>query len=437
MNLNGLGSGIAILPLSGGINMLTNKMHPDISVKIEKNITPFRILIISIHGWGPIDSRDEKCSAEMALRLQTQFRNYFDPVLVFTMTVCNSGTTDERALDCVKEIESRPDRLNLIDLVAVVGHSQGAVVGMKVVDMLLASGLLRGKRVGILSLAGVHGGTFEPISNPLRPATAELFRLSQAMDAGTQAYSRTVSRVLSAGVRVLAFHSFGDNVVNVASSTMEFLDTNPSNLALGVYFPKSHSGELVNENDRWFLLLVMLYLRGRNVGFQWHPSLSALLIEADPYSKLATRTYPLQLAFNWAVQGYPSLKLSDCHSEIVQNDVLYSWAALWMISDNPRPQVTFPDSVRDNIVGNIEVSSYYSNSNNPVLDLIRDELLRAENYDSRLVPYTQPILHEIAQFRNNLKLDFLSLKETNSYKYYTRMVDKFMQMKQTSTPAIN
>ncbi|KAJ9062664.1 hypothetical protein DSO57_1008427 [Entomophthora muscae] len=344
-------------------------------------------------------------------------RCYFDPVLVTTMVVCSTGTSSERAATCITELSHHPGGISCCDLLAVVGHSQGCVVGMKVLELLLNEGKLEGKRVGILSLAGVHGGTFEPISNPLRAATSELALLAQQHDEGTVAYRQSVLRVLSAGVQVLAIHSFGDNLVNITSSTFGFLERSPPNLCLGLYLCKDQVGELSNPRERWVPRLYLVYLRARNLGFVWNPFFSSILSETDPFSTIAAKTYPLQMAFNWVIKGYPSVQFTLNHSELVSCDALYTYATLWLTADT--------SSILQNISSDdpVQSLSYYTDT----FDFILSELNRAENFDSRLTPYTQPVRNELLQFRTDIRANFPDLKDRLSFFFFSRMDKLFLE----------
>ncbi|KAI0220939.1 hypothetical protein L0F63_004550 [Massospora cicadina] len=373
MGLSKLNNGVASIGIAGGLLELGRQCHKSICAKLESS-TPLRVLVIAIHG--PLDSRDEDCSAEMALRLETQIRSYFDPVLVTKMKVCSTGTTDERAKSCVEELLLHPERVSLCDLLTVVGHSQGGVVGMKVLRLLLD-----------MSMAGVHG------------ATTELALLNQAEHQGTVAYRRTLLRVLNAGVQVLAVHSFGDNLPS------------PRNLCLGLYLSKAHGSELGSSSEGWVPRLYQIYLRARNLGFVWHPSLAVLMEEADSFSKVAAQSFPLQMIFNLATRGYPSVSVSNNHSELVSCDALYAYATLWMVADTSnRPQ----NVTRDDFPRSL---SYYTDT----LDFILSELNRAQLFDSRLAPYTQPIRGELLQFRDDLKADLPDLKSRPSFTFYSRM----------------
>lgn len=333
------------------------------------------------------------------------------------MVVCSTGTTDERAAACMSELVRHPQRISTCDLLAIVGHSQGGVVGMKVLERLLDAGLVTGKRVGILTLAGVHGGTFEPLTNPIRPATSELALLAQAEAPGTIAYRQTVMRVLNAGVQVLAVHSFGDNLVNLTSSTFGFLGPSPSNLCLGLYLCKDQATKLSNSAERWVPRLYQIYLRARNLGFAWHPSFVAILEEADPFSTVAAQTYPMQMAFSWALLGYPAVQVSLNHSELVSCDALYVYAALWLTADTSNllhtPLVTEVPQPLCHFSG--------------VFDFVLSEVERAELFDSRLNPYAQTIRGEILQFKSDLRADLPDLKSRPSFSFFSRMDRLFHQ----------
>jgi hypothetical protein len=61
-------------------------------------------------------------------------------------------------------------------------------------------------------------------------------------------------------------NSYGDNVVALASSTMNDIVLHHRNLAIGVYVPQMF---VTSYTKNILILLVILYVKGRNLGMTW------------------------------------------------------------------------------------------------------------------------------------------------------------------------
>jgi len=121
----------------------------------------------------------------------------------------NRQTVGDRVLGCLEELkESKAiDEIRKADVVFVVSHSQGSVVGMILVSSLIDGGVLQPhvpgvQRVCMLSMAGVFHGTHDKIaanwfSSFWREASVELKLLRDpSSDIFTMSFLPSVVNIL-------------------------------------------------------------------------------------------------------------------------------------------------------------------------------------------------------------------------------------------------
>lgn len=129
------------------------------------------------------------------------------------------------------------------DIVWFVAHSQGAAVSVLVLDRLLDLGVLRPpldgtnnnsadvsarpQHITLLSMAGVHQGTWETASALAvnRPATQEFYQLAKPKSPlFRDLYAPALKRITEAGIMSIACAGFGDLIVTLQSATMDGWD---------------------------------------------------------------------------------------------------------------------------------------------------------------------------------------------------------------------
>jgi hypothetical protein len=139
------------------------------------------------------------------------------------------------------------------DIVWFVAHSQGAAVSVLLLDRLLEVGILkpplqgtnnnqegtvRPQHISLLSMAGVHQGTWETASALAvnRPATQEFFQMARpSSPLFRNNYAPAMKRILEQGVVQVACAGFGDLVVTLQSATADAWDH--PNILRALYVP--------------------------------------------------------------------------------------------------------------------------------------------------------------------------------------------------------
>jgi hypothetical protein len=177
------------------------------------------------------------------------------------------------------------DRVAMIrdaDRVLVVGHSQGGVLSVLLCSALMRNGTLRADQcVTVLSLSGVHHGTFDRAGSMGRVSTQELCALSDPRSrVFAEVYLPALRRVLGGDVRLLAVAAFNDTSVSLCSATIDGVEHPNVTRALWLqdkYFGDLHAlQQAEGEPDEWrvlsgdgtefFLALNLLSVYRRNAG---------------------------------------------------------------------------------------------------------------------------------------------------------------------------
>ncbi|CAG8588087.1 10299_t:CDS:10 [Paraglomus brasilianum] len=309
-------SGLVIFPVKNGIIGLLRDIG-----NIPETL---RILLVGVHGWGPIYSNSARTSDELLRRARIEFKNYVPNAIFYEHVISSDGTVSQRVEDAWESMQSKKDgAFKRCDIVCLLGHSQGCVVSMLLLDRLVQNHWLVDKTFGLISFAGVHQGTYEPrtvITKMPRAATAELWHLSDETDETAKMYREAVKRVLHSGGRIVAFHSYGDQVVCLSSSTMNDIVLNHENLAIGLYIPQSFAS---NYPKDLLASMAALYCKGRNVGLQWDRNLGRVLKETESLSRLAFLKYPVDLIRQALTTTKPTVDVNMIHSEIYGCSQIY------------------------------------------------------------------------------------------------------------------
>lgn len=106
------------------------------------NDIPIYTTIVSIHGWGLIDSRNESTSSQMASMLYYSMKSLFPRTTVYRICIVNDGDIQQRTDKCLKDLNLNIENLKKSTLVLFVAHSQGAIVSSSVISKLYEDNIL-------------------------------------------------------------------------------------------------------------------------------------------------------------------------------------------------------------------------------------------------------------------------------------------------------
>lgn len=130
------------------------------------------------------------------------------------------GKVADRVEMLWKLLEKWMDHVKNADFVMVAAHSQGAVVGMKLLARLIEYGCVDNARVGFLAMAGINLGPFYHLPQGILSGSAkELFEFQRTDSLVSRKYIQAIRTVLAHHARILYVGSIDDQLVPLESST--------------------------------------------------------------------------------------------------------------------------------------------------------------------------------------------------------------------------
>ncbi|RUS30730.1 hypothetical protein BC938DRAFT_479030 [Jimgerdemannia flammicorona] len=336
VNLQTPGAEYVPLPMHGGLLGLGQniKLSPT-TPKTGKNI-----LLVGVH-----DSTSLETSHDLIIRAKDQFLSVCPEFTIFERSIASNGNIKARIDHCFEAIDKEKALLRSVDMVFFIAHSQGCVVSMFTLARLINEKKLHGKQFGLIAFAGTMES--QASLSIMREATQELYLMSTPSYELAQAYREAVAVVVGCGGRVMAYHSYDDNVVSCLSSTLFDLLPTHQNLAVGLYIPHYiaglwHHGDVTDgsRNDL-MMALVALWLKARNCGHRWDPQWAYILFETTSYSKVfgntitnAVGNYLTTLDFNIAI--------NMSHCELYTCSLLYLYGVYWMLQPTDQAVTSIP-----------------------------------------------------------------------------------------------
>eukprot|EP00917_Polyrhabdina_sp_WS-2016_P015311 GHVP01033334.1.p1 GENE.GHVP01033334.1~~GHVP01033334.1.p1 ORF type:complete len:490 (+),score=62.46 GHVP01033334.1:1085-2554(+) len=254
--------------------------------RVEKGRTlGKKICIVGLHGWYPsrlirrfFVEHDvaEKTTEQLvrmmkeAIMLQSRLEEWnIDKEDIDELGLIGEGTFEERVQMYSTNIAGNEDyikRLQSVDSIFVVGHSQGTVVSLLLIDDLLQKGILdiRRHNIGVLSIAGVHHGICPKHRETMiikyieKNRTRDMFDLNDLRNPLSEKYLVAVERVLNTGVRLVCSGAWNDGAVSLYSSTLHAMSHH--NIYRCIYIAEE------DYVDDFLTRLIVFFIRVRNKG---------------------------------------------------------------------------------------------------------------------------------------------------------------------------
>ncbi|MES1911562.1 MAG: hypothetical protein MHM6MM_003975 [Cercozoa sp. M6MM] len=282
------------------------------------------VVIVGIHGWqfvgGLLSRRPPSDTSEKLVKAADEaLKRYLSDFGVdkmgvdTTLVVADSrGTVEDRVKRLRSRLASSTPVLSAASAVIFVCHSQGALVGARLLELLIRDGILhtQSQRVGYAALAAPHLGPFRDLPGDMYSATRELFSLADCASEAAQQHAGSLSFLLETGVRVLSVASFKDQVVPLHSALMHTHASHP-HLLRALYVDSRHVSPLLNTGRNAPLLHFLTYLlRLRNETTEFPdllPHLSAtfrgsLLERPQVHSTVYDADDVFDLCIRWLLQ---------------------------------------------------------------------------------------------------------------------------------------
>lgn len=132
-------------------------------------------------------------------------------------------------------------------------------------------------------------------------------------------------------VKIVAFHSFGDNLVNIGSSLISFC-SNHQNLYVGIYV----DGQQLINFDSIIGKLMLIYSMGINNGLDWHPLFVKILSETKCYSQSLIHKYVPEMVAKYAATKLPDINHRMAHNEAHSCQQLYLYSVATIMAQKTK-----------------------------------------------------------------------------------------------------